>query len=93
MPDSHKTIYIKNAIILAVLTVIEVYIAYLHISKIAQIVLLMSFATTKMLLVAMVYMHLKYETKFLKLVVFFPIPLALLFAMALIYDIPHRCVM
>ncbi|MBC8311414.1 MAG: cytochrome C oxidase subunit IV family protein [Candidatus Marinimicrobia bacterium] len=90
--DDHKSIYLKNAIWLAVLTVLEVGVNYLAISKTGQIVLLLAFATTKMMLVAMIYMHLRYETKVLKRILFIPIPAGILFTIALMYDIPFSWV-
>jgi caa(3)-type oxidase subunit IV len=88
----HKSIYLKNAIWLAILTILEVGITYLSISQTGQIVLLLSFAVTKMLLVAMIYMHLRYETKVLNRILFIPIPAGILFTIALMYDIPFRWV-
>ena len=88
--DDHKKLYIKNAIYLTVLTVLEVGVSYLEISQMGQIVLLLAFAATKMMLVAMIYMHLRYETKALKRILFVPIPAGILFTVALMYDIPFR---
>ncbi|MDP6134644.1 MAG: cytochrome C oxidase subunit IV family protein [Candidatus Marinimicrobia bacterium] len=90
--DDHKKLYIKNAIYLTVLTVLEVGVSYLEISQMGQIVLLLAFAATKMMLVAMIYMHLRYETKALKRILFVPIPAGILFTVALMYDIPFRWV-
>jgi len=90
--DEHKTLYIKNAIGLAILTVLEVGISYIDISRTSQIVLLMAFACTKMMMVAWVYMHVQHETKTLKWILFIPIPAGILFAAALMYDIPFRWV-
>ena len=90
--DEHKTLYIKNAIGLAILTILEVGISYIDISRTSQIVLLMAFACTKMMMVAWVYMHVQYETKTLKWILFIPIPAGILFAAALMYDIPFRWV-
>ena len=90
--DEHKTLYIKNAIGLAILTILEVGISYIDISRTSQIVLLMAFACTKMMMVAWVYMHVQHETKTLKWILFTPIPAGILFAAALMYDIPFRWV-
>tara|TARA_B100000315_G_scaffold142358_1_gene131405 strand:+ start:1868 stop:2146 length:279 start_codon:yes stop_codon:yes gene_type:complete len=90
--NDHKSIYLKNAIWLAILTILEVGITYLEISSRSQIVLLLAFAVTKMMLVAMIYMHLRYETKLLKRIIFIPIPAGILFTIALMYDIPYRWV-
>ena len=91
--DDHKSIYLKNAIWLAILTILEVGIAYIEISRSGQVVLLLAFAATKMMLVAMIYMHLRHETKVLKRILFVPIPAGILFTVALMYDLPFRWVM
>ena len=90
--DDHKSIYLKNAIWLAILTFLEVGIAYIEISRSGQVVLLLAFAATKMMLVAMIYMHLRHETKVLKRILFVPIPAGILFTLALMYDLPFRWV-
>jgi caa(3)-type oxidase subunit IV len=90
--DDHKSIYFKNAIWLAILTILEVGIAYIEISRSGQVVLLLAFAATKMMLVAMIYMHLRYETRVLKWILFVPIPAGILFTVALMYDLPFRWV-
>ena len=90
--DDHKSIYLKNAIWLAILTILEVGIAYIEISRSGQVVLLLAFAATKMMLVAMIYMHLRYETRVLKRILFVPIPAGILFTVALMYDLPFRWV-
>jgi len=90
--DDHKSIYLKNALWLVILTVLEVGVAYIEISRSGQIVLLLAFAVTKMMLVAMIYMHLRYETKVLKRILFVPIPAGILFTLALMYDLPFRWV-
>ena len=90
--DDHKSIYLKNAIWLAIITFLEVGIAYIEISRSGQVVLLLAFAATKMMLVAMIYMHLRHETKVLKRILFVPIPAGILFTLALMYDLPFRWV-
>ena len=90
--DDHKSIYLKNALWLVILTVLEVGVAYIEISRSGQIVLLLAFAVTKMMLVAIIYMHLRYETKVLKRILFVPIPAGILFTLALMYDLPFRWV-
>ncbi len=91
--DDHKSIYLKNAIWLAILTILEVGIAYIEISRSGQVVLLLAFAATKMMLVAMIYMHLRHETKVLKRILFVPIQAGILYTVALMYDLPFRWVM
>ncbi len=88
MEGDHKKTYIINAVLLAILTVVELGIIELPIPKSAQVVLLLAFAVTKIMLVALVYMHLRYETKFLRRLLLVPIPLALFLAWGVIYDLP-----
>ena len=90
--NDYKSLYIKNAIWLTILTVLEVGIAFIDIFRTGQIVLLMTFAITKMMMVALIYMHVQHETKTLKWILFIPIPAGILFATALMYDIPFRWV-
>jgi len=45
-----------------------------------------------MMMVAMIYMHLRYETKVLQWILFIPIPAGILFTIALMYDIPFSWV-
>ena len=91
--DDYKSIYLKNALWLVILTVLEVGVAYIEISRSGQVVLLLAFAATKMMLVAMIYMHLRHETKVLKRILFVPIPAGILYTVALMYDLPFRWVM
>ncbi len=92
MDNNHKKTYIINAIWLAVLTIVEVGVVELPIPKSGQVILLFAFAITKIMLVALVYMHLRYETKFLRRALLIPIPLALYFAFGVMYDVPFRWV-
>jgi cytochrome c oxidase subunit IV len=90
MENDHKKVYINNAIWLTVLTVAELGILGISLPKAGQVALLLALAATKMVLVGMVYMHLRYETAFLRRVILVPIPLALLFTLSLMYDLPYQ---
>lgn len=92
MEGDHKKTYVMNAIWLAALTVLELGVINLPIAKSGQVFLLFAFAATKMMLVALIYMHLRYETRVLKIIVALPIPVAILFNVALMYDLPFRWV-
>ncbi len=92
MENFHKSTYMKNAVWLAILTVVELAIVELSIPPLSKVTLLLAFAVTKMILVALVYMHLRYETSFLRRVVVIPIPLAILFTVSLMHDLPFRWV-
>ncbi len=83
----HKKTYFWNAVWLAVLTVIEVWVIDIGMPRVPLVIFLLAFTVTKMMLVAMIYMHLRYETKLLRRLVFLPIPLALFFMWGVIYDL------
>ncbi|MCA9401320.1 MAG: cytochrome C oxidase subunit IV family protein [Candidatus Omnitrophica bacterium] len=90
MSQDHKKLYIWNAVWLTILTVAELFVVKLPLAKAGQVALLLAFALTKMILVLMVYMHLRYETKALKIALAIPIPLAVLFLVSLMYDLPYQ---
>ncbi len=86
MKDRRKA-YFMNAVWLAVLTLCEVWIYGINIDRIALVIILLAFTITKMMLVALVYMHLRYETKFLRRSLLVPIPLAVFFLWGVVYDL------
>ena len=90
MAGDQKKLYIINAVWLTVLTVLELGVVNLPLAKAGQVALLLAFALTKMGLVLMVYMHLRHETKALKVALSIPIPLAVLFLVSLMYDLPFQ---
>jgi cytochrome c oxidase subunit 4 len=61
---------------LAVLTAIEVGITYIPMPKVAMIIILIAFALFKAGLVAVYFMHLKYDAKFLKVIAYSPLAVA-----------------
>lgn len=68
---------------LFVLTVIEVGVAFLsHLPKRVIILALVFLAVWKALLVALFFMHLKFEPRKLLIVALVPLPLALIFVLA-----------
>ncbi len=70
--------YIAVWIGLAVLTAIEVGIVYFGLTRRFLILALMLLAVWKALLVALYFMHLKFEPKRLLIIVLTPLPLALI---------------
>jgi cytochrome c oxidase subunit IV len=86
MTINHKSLYIKTTIVLAILTLIEVGISYWNIPRFSQVGLLLTFALAKMALVAYIFMHLYYEEKVLRRILFIPIPLMIYFLLFLAYD-------
>jgi cytochrome c oxidase subunit 4 len=75
---------------LLVLTILEVAVVYMPIAKIVIAVLLVSMAVSKAALVALYFMHLKFERLTLGLVALSPFVLCLLLILMLMPDIfPH----
>jgi len=82
--------YIRIFYILLVLTIVEVAIVYLGLPKILLAALLVIFAVWKAALVAMHFMHLKFEKRTLALVAITPFILCVFLILMLMPDIfPH----
>ncbi len=78
---------------LLVLTVIEIAVIYLPIARLLIGILLVGLALSKASLVAMYFMHLKFEARTLGLIAMTPLLLCVLLIFALLPDlsaIPHR---
>ncbi len=83
--------YMKVFGALAIITLIEVIIAFLPIAKVLIVIFLVALATTKAMLVAMYFMHLKYDRRILTLIACSPLILAAILTLALLPDIAfHR---
>jgi cytochrome c oxidase subunit IV len=84
METAHKRPnYILIWVYLAVLTAAELALAFeLPISRNLKLVLLLFLAVWKALLVALFFMHLKFERWNLRIMAIIPIPLALIFLLA-----------
>jgi caa(3)-type oxidase subunit IV len=89
--EAHSTsAYIKIFWILLVLTIIEVAIVYMGLPKILLAGLLVIFAIWKAALVAMHFMHLKFEKKTLSIVAIIPFVLCVFLILMLLPDIYSR---
>jgi caa(3)-type oxidase subunit IV len=88
---AHSTsAYLKIFWILLVLTIIEVAIVYMGLPKILLAALLVILAVWKAALVAMHFMHLKFEKRTLALVAITPFVLCVFLILMLMPDIfPH----
>ncbi|PYO82263.1 MAG: cytochrome-c oxidase [Gemmatimonadetes bacterium] len=84
METAHKRPnYILIWVYLAVLTAAELALAFeLPISRNLKLVLLLFLAVWKALLVALFFMHLKFERWNLRIMAIIPLPLALIFLFA-----------
>ena len=87
---SHVKEYLVIFVILAVLTLLEVVLAQMGISKHLLAVALVGLALTKAAIVALYYMHLKSETKVLKLTVAIPLAAPTIYAIVLMTEAAWR---
>ena len=78
--------YVLVWVALAVLTAVEVGITFLSWSKTTLIIVLVGLAVWKAVLVAMYFMHLKYEKRPLRILAVAPIPLAFILVLAVITE-------
>jgi len=78
--------YIAVWAALAVLTVVEVAIVYFRLERKLLIPLLIFLALWKALLVALYFMHLKFEPRRLLAVVLAPLPLAVILVMLVLRE-------
>jgi len=73
-PHVKWTKYVIVAVVLAVITAFEIFVALSHVlPQGLTTVLLIGFTLSKAALVMLFYMHLKYETKWYSLVLVFPL--------------------
>ena len=78
--------YIGIFLVLAVLTAVELSIAFLPWPKRTLIILLLLLAIWKALLVALYYMHLRFEPTRLRIMAIAPLPLAVILVVAVIQE-------
>ena len=83
--------YVVIFFVLAALTAIEVVVAQVPgLSKMVLGLLLVALAVTKALVVALYYMHMKHETKVMKLSVLIPMAAPAIYAIVLISETAWR---
>jgi len=78
---------------LSILTAVEITVVFLPLAKIAIAVMLILLALTKAVLVAMYFMHLKFEKRVLGIIALTPLVLCTLLIFALLPDLtgaPHK---
>ncbi|PYP40817.1 MAG: hypothetical protein DMD43_07805 [Gemmatimonadetes bacterium] len=78
--------YIGVWVGLAVLTAVELTVAFLPWPKRTIILLLVFLAVWKALMVALYFMHLRYETNRMRILAIAPLPLAVIMVMAVITE-------
>ena len=91
--EHHGPSYMAIFWYLAVLTVVEIGVIFLPIGRLAIGVLLVSMASAKAALVALYFMHLRFETKTLGYIALTPVLIAALLVLVLLPDslyMPHQ---
>ncbi|MSP60160.1 MAG: hypothetical protein EXR72_07425 [Myxococcales bacterium] len=78
--------YLVVAGVLAALTLLEIGVVYLKISRAVIIALLVGMAVTKALAVAQYYMHLRSETKYLRMILGLPMLFPPFYAIVLMFE-------
>src|SRR5947208_514060 len=73
---NHTKTYLKIFAALAVLTVIEVFLSQSGMAVTPMVILLVAFALVKAGLVALYFMHLHYDAKFLSIIAYAPLVVA-----------------
>ena len=87
--EHHGPSYMAIFWYLAVLTVVEIAVIFLPIGKLAIGVLLVSMASAKAALVALYFMHLRFETKTLGYIALTPVLIGALLVLVLLPDSLH----
>ena len=87
MEDAHNhPNYVMVWFALAVMTAVEVGITFLSWPKTTVILVLLALAVWKAVLVALYFMHLRFEKKPLRILAVAPIPLAFILVIAVITE-------
>jgi cytochrome c oxidase subunit IV len=84
-PHAHPN-YIAVFLGLGVLTLVEVGVAFVGLPKTLTILALILLAVWKAVLVALYYMHLRYEPRRLRLLALSPLPLAIILVIAVLTE-------
>jgi cytochrome c oxidase subunit 4 len=91
--EHHGPSYMAIFWYLAVLTVLEILVIFAPVPKMAIAVMLVAMASAKAALVALYFMHLRFETKTLGYIALTPIVIGALLVMVLLPDslyMPHQ---
>jgi len=89
-PAAHRAPYMRVFVFLVVLTVLEVLLAFVLAASPAKVPMLIALAIAKATLVAMYYMHLRFESRLLRAIAVFPLILSIVLALAPSFDVLAR---
>ena len=76
--ESHAGLFMKVWIVLLVLTLIEVFLAYIQLAKVAMITILMALSLVKAGMIMAYFMHLKFDKPGLSWILVVPLVACLL---------------
>lgn len=85
-PEKPTPKYMLVFVGLFVLTMIELGVAFVGLSRMTTILVLIALAVYKAVLVALYYMHLRFEPMRLRIVVLAPVPLAIILVLAVLTE-------
>ena len=85
-PKATRRTYIMVFVGLAVLTAIELALAALTINATLRVIFLLAFAAAKAILVALYYMHLRYDQRILRIISAFPVLLVVIMLLFFVAD-------
>jgi cytochrome c oxidase subunit 4 len=88
--QAHHRPYMRVFVFLIILTAVEVAVALTLSAAAVKVPLLIALAIAKATLVAMYYMHLRFEGRLLRLVAVFPLILSIVLALAPAFDVLAR---
>ena len=88
---AHRVQYLTTFIVLGALTLVELGVSRTQgIARTAVVVALVTLAVAKAALIALFYMHLRYETRVLRVTVFAPLLAPALYGLVLIAEAAWR---
>ena len=88
--ESHAGLFIKVWIILLALTMIEIFLAYIQLGKVAMITILMALSLVKAGMIMAYFMHLKFDKPALSWILVVPLVGCLLIMVAYFFPDSFR---
>ena len=88
--ESHAGLFMKVWVILLVLTLIEIFLAYIQIAKVAMITILMVLSLVKAGMIMAYFMHLKFDKPGLSWILVVPLVTCLLIMVSYFFPDSYR---
>ena len=87
---AHRPRYMRIFVFLALLTAVELSVAFAPLPKSTQVLFLIALALAKATLVAMYYMHLRFEGRLLRIIAIAPLLFAIILTIPPFLDLALR---